>query len=44
MRLIFQGHDHRYAVEQMVTMLLPQDPVTTEASDPHQGLDRKSVV
>ncbi len=38
MRLIFQGHDHRYAVEQMVTMLLPQDPVTTEASDPHQGL------
>lgn len=38
MRLRFQGHDHRYAVEQMVTMLLPQDPVRTGETDTNVGL------
>ncbi len=38
MRLILEGHDHRYAVEQMVTMLLPGDPVGSDPADPHQGV------
>lgn len=37
MRLILEGHDHRYAVEQMVTMLLPGDPVTQDPGDPNVG-------
>ena len=37
MRLLFQGHGHRYAVEQMVTMLLPGDPVSADPADPNQG-------
>ena len=38
MRLIFENHDHRYAVEQMVTMLLPGDPVGTDPADPNSGV------
>ena len=37
MRLILEGHDHRYAVEQMVTMLLPNDPITVDPQDPDLG-------
>ncbi len=36
MKLRFQGHDHRYAVEQMVTMLLPGDPISMDG--PNEGL------
>ncbi len=38
MRLIFEGHDHRYAVEQMATILLPNDPVGADPNDPNQGV------
>ncbi len=38
MRLILEGHDHRYAVEQMVTILLPSDPVGSDSADPNRGV------
>ena len=38
MRLIFENHDHRYAVEQMVTMLLPGNPVGDDPADPNTGV------
>ncbi len=38
MRLILENHDHRYAVEQMVTMLLPGDPVRPDPDDPNRGV------
>lgn len=38
MRLILQGHDHRYAVEQMATILLPACPVTQDSADSDQGV------
>lgn len=37
MRLVLEGHDHRYAVEQMVTMLLPGDPIANDPQDPNMG-------
>ncbi len=38
MRLRFEGHDHRYAVEQMVTMLLPRRPITQDPDDGDLGV------
>lgn len=38
MRLRLENHDHRYAVEQMATMLLPRRPITADPADPDLGV------